>query len=86
MDDDVEVKFGVIHAPESYNPLVILTHEYKDIWNDMKKSPKLWHKLMYVFGSPGWSHDGSTMTVRQQQKLFEEQKAKNPEAVFSRPN
>jgi sterol desaturase/sphingolipid hydroxylase (fatty acid hydroxylase superfamily) len=86
LDDDVEVKFGVIHAPDSYNPLVILTHEYKDIWNDMKKSPKLWHKFMYVFGPPGWSHDGSTMTVKQQQRLFEKQKAENPEAMFSRPN
>ena len=70
LDDDTEVKFGVIHAPESYNPLVILTHEYKDIWNDMKKSPKLSHKLMYIFGPPGWSHDGSTLTVRQQQRLY----------------
>jgi len=86
LDDDIDVKFGVIHAPDSYNPLVILTHEYKDIWNDMKKSPNLWHKFMYVFGPPGWSHDGSTMTVRQQQRLFAKQKAENPEAEFSRPN
>ena len=86
LDDDVEVKFGVIHAPDSYNPLVILTHEYKDIWNDMKKSPKLWHKFMYVFGPPGWSHDGSTMTVKQQQRLFKEQQAQNPQVAFERPN
>lgn len=86
LDDDAVVKFGVIHAPESYNPLVILTHEYKDIWNDMKKSPKLSHKLMYIFGPPGWSHDGSTMTVKQQQRLYEKQQAENPQAVFSRPN
>ena len=86
LDDDVEVKFGVIHAPQSYNPMVILTHEFKDIWNDMKKSPKLSHKLMYIFGPPGWSHDGSTMTVKQQQRLYREQKAANPELVYSRPN
>ncbi|MFS4491992.1 sterol desaturase family protein [Maribacter sp. 2308TA10-17] len=86
LDDDVDVKFGVIHAPQSYNPLVILTHEYKDIWNDMKKSTNLWHKFMYVFGPPGWSHDGSTMTVKQQQRLFKKQKAENPEVAFSRPN
>lgn len=86
LDDDAEVKFGVIHAPKSYNPMVILTHEFKDIWNDMKKSRKLSHKLMYIFGPPGWSHDGSTLTVKQQQRLFEEQKAANPEFVYSRPN
>lgn len=86
LDDDLEVKFGVIHAPQSYNPLVILTHEFKDIWADTKKSPKLSHKLMYIFGPPGWSHDGSTMTVKQQQRLFKKQKSENPEASFSRPN
>lgn len=86
LDDDVEVKFGVIHAPQSYNPLVILTHEYKDIWRDMKKSPKLWHKFMYVFGPPGWSHDGSTMTVKQQQRLFKQQQSQNPQMAFERPN
>ncbi len=86
LDDDIEVKFGVIHAPKSYNPLVILTHEFKDIWNDTKKSPKLSHKLMYIFGPPGWSHDGSTLTVKQQQRLFKKQRAQNPEAAFSRPN
>ena len=53
----------------SYNPLIILTHEYKDIWNDMKKSKNWYHKFMYAFGAPGWSHDGSTLTIKQQRKL-----------------
>jgi len=38
LDDGVDVKFGVIHSPNSNNPIVILTHEFKDIWNDTKKS------------------------------------------------
>ena len=45
-----------------------LTHEYKDIWTDIKKSKNWYHKFMYVFGPPGWSHDGSTITVKQMQK------------------
>lgn len=85
-DEDIDVKFGVIHAPNSNNPIVILTHEFKDIWNDTKKSKKLSDKLMYIFGPPGWSHDGSTMTVKQQQRLFEEQKQANPKMAFNRPN
>ena len=80
------MKFGVIHAPNSNNPIVILTHEFKDIWADVKKSKKLSHKLMYIFGPPGWSHDGSTMTVKQQQRLFKEQKEANPKVAFNRPN
>jgi len=86
LDDDVDVKYGVIHPPKNHNPIEILTHEYKDIWADVKKSPKLSHKLMYIFGPPGWSHDGSTMTVKQQQRLYEEQKKMNPDLVFERPN
>ncbi|NJB35555.1 sterol desaturase family protein [Croceivirga sp. JEA036] len=84
-DEEIEVKYGVIHAPNSYNPIVILTHEFKDIWNDVKKVDKISHKLMYIFGPPGWSHDGSTMTVKQQQAQFKEHK-KNSTVAFQRPN
>ena len=72
-DEEIEIEYGVTKSPDSYNPLVILTHEYKDIWNDMKRSPKLKHKFMYAFGPPGWSHDGSTLTIKQmRQKLKDE--------------
>jgi sterol desaturase/sphingolipid hydroxylase (fatty acid hydroxylase superfamily) len=86
LSDDIKVEYGVIHPPESHHPVEILTHEYRNIWNDIKKSKNLSHILMYIFGPPGWSHDGSTLTVRQQQRLFEEQKLINPEMVFERPN
>lgn len=67
-DDNIDIKYGVIHAPNSYNPLVILTHEYADIWKDIKKSKNMKEAFMYTFGPPGWSPDGSTLTVRQIQK------------------
>ena len=86
LDEKVDIQYGVIHSPESYNPLVILTHEFKDIWNDMKKSTKLSHKLMYIFGPPGWSHDGSTLTVKQQQRLFKKHREAHGKLAFERPN
>ncbi|MEP1487334.1 MAG: sterol desaturase family protein [Algibacter sp.] len=73
LDDNIDIKYGVTHAPNSYNPLVILTHEYKDIWMDMKKSKNWYHKFMYAFAPPGWSHDGSTLTIKQQQNLMKKQ-------------
>ena len=73
LDESIEIKYGVTHPPESNNPFVILTHEYKDIWIDMKKSDNWYHKFMYAFGPPGWSHDGSTMTIKQIQKLMKEE-------------
>ncbi|WP_442845230.1 sterol desaturase family protein [Leeuwenhoekiella sp. H156] len=72
LDEDIDIEYGVTHAPNSYNPLIILTHEYKDIWNDTKKSPKFRDKWMYIFGPPGWSHDGSTLTIKQQRRQLRE--------------
>ncbi|MBO6532919.1 MAG: C-5 sterol desaturase, partial [Muricauda sp.] len=34
----------------------------------------------------GWSHDGSTLTVKQQQRLFEKHKESSPELAYQRPN
>ena len=65
LDETIEIEYGVTKPPNSYNPYVILTHEYKDIWQDMKKSKKWKHKFMYAFGPPGWSHDGSSETIAQ---------------------
>ncbi len=65
LDNDIDIKFGVSIPPDSYNVLVILTHEYKNIWEDLSKSKNWYHKFMYIFGAPGWSHDGSTLTIKQ---------------------
>ncbi len=81
LDDDVEIKYGVVHAPESYNPLVILTHEYQDIWKDVKKSKSFYEGFMYIFGPPGWSPDGSTLTVKQMQRAAAKEAASKEVAV-----
>ena len=73
LDESIDIEYGVTHPPDSYNPWVILTHEYVDIWKDTKKSKNWYHKFMYVFGQPGWSHDGSTITVKQMQKKLKAQ-------------
>lgn len=76
LDDEVDIKYGVTSPPNSYNIWVILTHEYSNIWQDMKKSKNWWHKFMYIFGPPGWSHDGSTLTVKQMQRKLKLEKEK----------
>jgi sterol desaturase/sphingolipid hydroxylase (fatty acid hydroxylase superfamily) len=83
LKDDTDIKFGVIHAPNSHNPIVILTHEFKDIWNDVKKAKNPFQAFMYIFGPPGWSPDGSTLTVRQMQRLAKKEKEKESERIFS---
>ena len=72
LDSDIAIEYGVSEPPNSYNLYVILTHEYKNIWADMKKSKKWTDKFKYVFAPPGWSHDGSTLTVKQMRAKLRE--------------
>jgi len=66
-DETIDIEYGVVHDPQSYDPWIILTHEYANIWNDVKTAKNPYEAFMYVFGEPGWSPDGSTLTVKQQQ-------------------
>lgn len=59
------VKFGLTTNINTYDPVKVVFHEWQNIFKDLQKkcSPK--EKFMYVFGPPGWSHDGSTKTSSQ---------------------
>ncbi len=63
--EGVEPKYGIAKDPETYNPIKLNTHVFEDIWKDVRKAPTFKDKLMYIFGPPGWSHDGSSMTAKQ---------------------
>lgn len=67
----VQCKYGIMHDPDTYNPITHNFFEFMEIWKDLKKSPKLKDKLMYIFGPPGWSHDNSTMTAKELQKAMD---------------
>ena len=83
LEPETEVKFGVIHPPPSYNPLVIVSHEYKAIFKDMASTKNWRHKFMYFFGPPGWSPDKSTLTVRQMQRELKKQRKRHPDIPVS---
>lgn len=80
-EENNKPQFGVIHPPESYNPLVIVSHEYKDIWNDAKNAKSFKDALMYIFGPPGWSPDGSTLTAKQLQRQLADEAKNNLHAT-----
>jgi len=70
LNDQVKPKFGVLKPPKSFNPLVIVSHEFNNIWRDVKKASSWKERFMYIFGPPGWSPNGETLTARQiQQQL-----------------
>ncbi len=64
-DDNEKVIYGLTTNINTYNPLTMVFHEWKSIILDLKKQTNIRNKLMYVFGPPGWSHDGSRKTSKQ---------------------
>lgn len=64
--EEEEVVYGLTHNLKSHHPVHMVFHEWKNMFNDLfKKKAPLKAKFMYIFGPPGWSHDGSTKTSGQ---------------------
>ena len=52
--------YGLVVPMTTLNPLTILFEEYANIFKDIcKPGLSLKSRFMYLFGPPGWSHDGS---------------------------
>jgi len=68
--EEEKVVYGLTKNLESRRVDHVILHEFKDIWQDVKHAPGIGNKLMYIFGPPGWSHDGSRQTARQIQQLL----------------
>lgn len=66
--EEEEVKYGLTKNLESHDAWTVIFHEFKSMINDVKNAPTFKAKFMYIFGPPGWSHDGSRKTSRQMQK------------------
>jgi sterol desaturase/sphingolipid hydroxylase (fatty acid hydroxylase superfamily) len=57
------IKYGLTKPLENEGPVNIVFHEWRNIWKDQRKSGlSLRHRWNYLFGPPGWSHDGSSHT------------------------
>ena len=69
--EEEPVKFGITTMPDSPNhPVRAVTHEFENIWLDVRNASGWNHKLSYVFLPPGWSHDGRTKTSRELQQMM----------------
>lgn len=58
-------KYGLTGNLSTYNIFTIAFHEWKAIARDVWHAPNLRVALGYIFGPPGWSHDGSRKTTEQ---------------------
>ncbi len=60
-----KVVYGLTQNINTNNPVTMVFHEWKAMGDDLKKDTTFKDKLYYVFGPPGWSHDGSKQTAKQ---------------------
>ena len=59
--DDEPIRYGIVKQLGSFNLLWGVFHEWIGIARDLIRAP-FGTKLGYLFGPPGWSHDGSRDT------------------------
>ena len=64
-DENEPVVYGLTENINTYHPIKLVFHEWINIFKDLRKPSSIKSKIMYVFGPPGWSHDGSKFTSRQ---------------------
>lgn len=77
-EETEEVKYGLTkNLGQPYHPVKTVFHEWADILRDLRKPAPLKAKFMYVFGPPGWSHDGSRKTSSQLRRELENSKFKD---------
>lgn len=66
------MKYGLTKPVENENPGRVIFHEWQAIWQDLKRDDISWReKLGYLFGPPGWSHDGSRQTSEEMRAVEE---------------
>lgn len=64
--------YGLVKNINTYNPVKIAFIEWGRLFKDAFSSGSVSNALGYIFGPPGWSHDGSRKTSEQIRKEYEE--------------
>ena len=72
-DPNEPVVYGITTNINTYNPLIIASHEFGNLWRDVRDAPGFVNKLKYIFYPPGWSHDGRSLTAKQMREQLHSQ-------------
>lgn len=62
--EDKRPTYGLTRNVGTFNPVKVAFHEWVNIWGDLRRARTWKQAWMYVFGAPGWSHDGRSKTTR----------------------
>ncbi|MDE3214694.1 MAG: sterol desaturase family protein [Bacteroidota bacterium] len=66
-DPNEPVEFGTVKNLDYKNYADIVFNEYRQIIKDVKKPVSLKEKIRYIFGPPGYNHEGAGKTTRELQ-------------------
>ncbi len=55
--EEEKVIYGVTNPVDSFNPITINFHEYRQIFRDVIRSRKIKNAFGYIFNRPGWRPD-----------------------------
>ncbi len=70
------IKYGLTSPLKNEGPVNLVFHEWRELWKDAFRKDIGWkEKWNYLFGLPGWSHDGSRLTSEQRRKMEREQES-----------
>lgn len=70
-DENEPVVYGLTKNLDEQTPVKVVFHEWAQLWKDVKNAPDWNAKFMYIFGPPGWSHDGSRETSVQMKLAYQ---------------
>jgi sterol desaturase/sphingolipid hydroxylase (fatty acid hydroxylase superfamily) len=60
--------YGLTNNIGSFNPVVVALKTWGQLFSKAYRSRSVKHGINYFLQPPGWSHDGSTQTVRQMRR------------------
>jgi sterol desaturase/sphingolipid hydroxylase (fatty acid hydroxylase superfamily) len=84
-EEEEHPKYGLTKNINTHNPLRIATHEWRDLIEDARGARSWRHFVGYVFGPPGWSHDGSRKTSAQLRAEMRARSRSRERAAVSQP-
>jgi hypothetical protein len=63
------IRYGITHPLKNNSIPTLIFHEWAAIVKDLRrKDIGFMQKLRYLFGAPGWSHDGHSMTSNEMRR------------------
>ena len=80
-EEEEHPTYGLTKNIHTYNPFRIAFNEWGQLLKDVSRAPSLRVAAGYLFGPPGWSHDGSRQTTAQLREQFKQKQAKQPNQV-----